>query len=38
MICSRPTAVNLSYAANKLTERVQNVAANASEARTVFEV
>ncbi|XP_073152340.1 methylthioribose-1-phosphate isomerase [Henckelia pumila] len=37
LVCSRPTAVNLSDAANKLKEHIQKVAANASEAPTVFE-
>lgn len=35
---SRPTAVNLSDAATKLTEVIEKAAASASEANTVFQV
>ncbi|XP_059634715.1 methylthioribose-1-phosphate isomerase-like [Cornus florida] len=37
LVSSRPTAVNLSDAATKLKEAISKAAANASEARTVFQ-
>lgn len=38
ILCSRPTAVNLSDAAKKLKEVFLEVASTSSEVRTVFQV
>lgn len=38
LVCSRPTAVNLSDAATKLKEVVRKATANASDAQTVYQV